>query len=1210
MANIKSFNQSLLIPSHNSNSSYKIIRLPNGILTLLVSNPSQNLCSAAVNISSGSNNDPDEILGLAHLCEHLVLLGSKKFPNPNLFHDELTLAGGNRNAYTTGEQTCFYFEVPFNSTFLNHENEPYFNKLLEIFANSFINPLFTHEVFNKEIFAIDNEHSANKSNSSKMLYHGLRILSSDEHKFSRFATGNFSTINDLPAFKKVNVQKALIEYHNKNFVSEKISLVVQGPQSINFLQKLALKNFNDIKSMAESDKKKVSLFKKSSSSTVDNKISSLNNSFISSNWDIVSSCPIFTDREKNSVIFIKNSNNPILRINFPIYYKGLSDNEKIDSKFFSYIWTYLIGNESKNTIDSILKSKRKSFITNLNAFSQELSTNNDVLVLELKLTRLGCKNLSEIVKFLFNSNLFKNILNGDENELARFLSEMELIDYINFLRSDLFDSPMNEAAKYATNLQKNLSILSPENILKGGYNLKNDIGSYFESEKGHDYFISKAKSFKKFFTKYFNPNNFLMCFSGDLNLLDQNILNELENIEFSTDQYYAFDYKILNKFNQKLSLNDSGDFNFKSFKVATDVILLNKRNNFIPQEYLSLSAIKQKFQHVSEKSKNSSLGYITKNIWVKTNSSLKYKDDSFEVWVKPEKSLIFNSIIILSFDIISLNMKPSIKNTMNLEILSEYLKFKLIEKLYPSELLNYSWKIFASVKGDVRLGFTIKGFKIGINYLLKILINELVEISQNGISIKLNEFRKFRGLIRNRYNGLVQNNSISIAITGLLVVMEEKIWTIEDRLEDLDDIKIDDFKEFSNEFLRDSSNFTKIFLQGDFETNKDDNEIIGIIQSLNTHKSQNLKLIEPKTILVPKGYKYVIEKESSKDDFTNSICYFIQTSVKNDEFNENLTKLFGFLMNRTLVPDLRFKKQLGYAVLGGVRVLRSSIGLHISIMSPNFTSSYLEKKIEEYLISWENKLDKLTEKEFRDDIIVKFLENNKKSVNKGGDDDEEREEDQEEENFNTSTSSGPESLTADLKCSTGSSNCDDVGNCMKAHKNLKDLIFNNTEDLKEIKNGINSRLIKSLKKDEFMSFFKEKISVLSKDSSKVVVLINSQLTPVEIQEKLMILQLDGFLRMNGLKISKDRLIEIVNKSNKSPLVLFKELFRYFRSQGESFKLCSILLKEIVKQVSGSLGGAGASGTDKTAKMQEAVKRVEITDITQFQSSLASHPTMT
>ena len=60
--------------------TYAYITLENGLTAILVNDPNAERPAAALAIKVGSYQDPDEHLGLAHLLEHMLFLGTEKYP--------------------------------------------------------------------------------------------------------------------------------------------------------------------------------------------------------------------------------------------------------------------------------------------------------------------------------------------------------------------------------------------------------------------------------------------------------------------------------------------------------------------------------------------------------------------------------------------------------------------------------------------------------------------------------------------------------------------------------------------------------------------------------------------------------------------------------------------------------------------------------------------------------------------------------------------------------------------------------------------------------------------------------------------------------------------------------------------------------------------------------------------------------------------------
>jgi hypothetical protein len=59
---------------------YRALTLANGLRVLLASDPKADTAAAALNVRVGHFSDPDDVPGLAHFCEHMLFLGTKKFP--------------------------------------------------------------------------------------------------------------------------------------------------------------------------------------------------------------------------------------------------------------------------------------------------------------------------------------------------------------------------------------------------------------------------------------------------------------------------------------------------------------------------------------------------------------------------------------------------------------------------------------------------------------------------------------------------------------------------------------------------------------------------------------------------------------------------------------------------------------------------------------------------------------------------------------------------------------------------------------------------------------------------------------------------------------------------------------------------------------------------------------------------------------------------
>lgn len=67
--------------SPEDDRQYRGMELANGMKVLLVSDPSTERSAASMSVGVGHMSDPDEVPGLAHFLEHMLFLGTEKYPN-------------------------------------------------------------------------------------------------------------------------------------------------------------------------------------------------------------------------------------------------------------------------------------------------------------------------------------------------------------------------------------------------------------------------------------------------------------------------------------------------------------------------------------------------------------------------------------------------------------------------------------------------------------------------------------------------------------------------------------------------------------------------------------------------------------------------------------------------------------------------------------------------------------------------------------------------------------------------------------------------------------------------------------------------------------------------------------------------------------------------------------------------------------------------
>ena len=92
-------------------SESRTLILENGLKVYLISDPSFNVSAASVAVEVGSLDNPKEREGLAHFLEHMLFLGTEKFPDVDEYSTYLKNYGGYSNAYTAPDHTNYQFQV-------------------------------------------------------------------------------------------------------------------------------------------------------------------------------------------------------------------------------------------------------------------------------------------------------------------------------------------------------------------------------------------------------------------------------------------------------------------------------------------------------------------------------------------------------------------------------------------------------------------------------------------------------------------------------------------------------------------------------------------------------------------------------------------------------------------------------------------------------------------------------------------------------------------------------------------------------------------------------------------------------------------------------------------------------------------------------------------------------------------------------------------
>lgn len=219
--------------SPSDSRHYEYFVLPNQLRVLLVSDPGAEKAAVALNVLTGSKDDPEDREGLAHFLEHMLFLGTEKYPQPGEYQDFITANGGSHNAYTSFENTVYFFDIAGGAL----------APAMDRFSGFFTGPLFTAEYVEREKNAVESEYRAKLKDEGRRGLDVMKEIANPEHAFSKFTVGNLDTLADREG---APVRDDLLAFYAKHYSANQMTLVVLGPQNLEDLRTLVESNFSAV----------------------------------------------------------------------------------------------------------------------------------------------------------------------------------------------------------------------------------------------------------------------------------------------------------------------------------------------------------------------------------------------------------------------------------------------------------------------------------------------------------------------------------------------------------------------------------------------------------------------------------------------------------------------------------------------------------------------------------------------------------------------------------------------------------------------------------------------------------------------------------------------------------------------------------------------------------------------------------------------------
>lgn len=189
---------------------YKKTILDNGVRVLTEHHPSSRSVCAGIFVDLGTRDEPEDMVGAAHFIEHMVFKGTETRDAYEIAKS-LEAVGGDLNAYTTREQTCFH------ATSLK-EHLPL---SLDLLSDLMSNAQFDGNDFKKERDVIMQEINMSADQHDDYIFDLAFELSYKGHELGRSILGTPKTLSNIS-------RKKLMDFYNRRYQGNNMIVCVAG----------------------------------------------------------------------------------------------------------------------------------------------------------------------------------------------------------------------------------------------------------------------------------------------------------------------------------------------------------------------------------------------------------------------------------------------------------------------------------------------------------------------------------------------------------------------------------------------------------------------------------------------------------------------------------------------------------------------------------------------------------------------------------------------------------------------------------------------------------------------------------------------------------------------------------------------------------------------------------------------------------------------
>lgn len=193
-----------------TNIKFKKSELSSGIRVVSELHPGSRAVSISIWVLTGTRDETPEVAGISHLLEHLVFKGTKS-RSAYQIAKSLEALGGELNAYTTREYTCYHALVL----------KDHWEKALDVLTDLISNMHLNKKEFALEKSVILQEIAMSEDSHEEMVYDVFYEQVYGKHPLGRSILGT-------PASIALMKQRQVMDYYKKSYTGKNIIISAAG----------------------------------------------------------------------------------------------------------------------------------------------------------------------------------------------------------------------------------------------------------------------------------------------------------------------------------------------------------------------------------------------------------------------------------------------------------------------------------------------------------------------------------------------------------------------------------------------------------------------------------------------------------------------------------------------------------------------------------------------------------------------------------------------------------------------------------------------------------------------------------------------------------------------------------------------------------------------------------------------------------------------